>query len=471
MHYILYGSIISYNHFANILKQIEYKEEYICYAQDIYNYFIKELIKENLLSIYELIDLPLSYILFNIENIGIEVDIEMLKICSHDLDKRLKILEQKIYQLAGEEFNINSPKQLSIILFDKLNLNLDNNKKKYSTDIEILEKLKDNGILIAEFLIKWRELSKLKNTYTTGLQKFIINNKIHTTLDQTGTATGRLSSYNPNLQNIPIKSQEAENLRNCFISGKDKDGEELIFISSDYSQIELRLLAIITNSNNLLNAFAENKDIHLDTAAKIFNIPHSNITKEQRQKAKTINFGIIYGMGQFGLAKKLNISNNEAKLYIERFFAQYPEINKYMEETILFAKENGFVKNMFGRKCYLQTNLSSGFLNRAAVNFPIQSSASDIIKAVMIRLQNKFIANKWPIKCVLQVHDELIFITKKKYQTESIEHIKHIMQIDCFNNNILINDLLKDNINNLQNIKSIPISINIAISDTFFFNK
>lgn len=529
LHYLLYGSKVSKDFIPSLLEDYSLLEEHnktqlkedpnlkIIYFKSIYDYFIKQLISTNLFELYKNIDLPLSYILFDMEDTGIYTDTNLLQILANEAAAKLQILEQKIYQLSGQKFNINSPKQLSEILFLTEMQSNSNSKKKFSTDFEVLDKLKRNGSILADFLIKWRELSKLKNTYLTGLQKFIINNKIHTTLNQTATATGRLSSCDPNLQNIPSKSIDYEQIRNCFIANpydfmlirnndQDQDtssnqivnqttqnqvvnqnqeinqtqkiinkGQKLVFISSDYSQIELRILALLSGTNSLLHAFDLQQDIHIKTASKIFNIDEQEITKEQRSKAKTINFGIIYGMNKFGLAKKLNIAINEAAEYIDKFFIEYKEIKQYMESQISFATQYGFVKNLFGRKCFLNQNLSRQFFERAAINFSIQSTASDLIKIKMIKLQNIIKHQSLPITMVLQVHDELIFTAPSENINKYIDIIKNNMQISYLSLKTSINDLLhtelSSNSNLLESLTDNSVDYNsLKIKDNANFN-
>jgi DNA polymerase-1 len=342
-------------------------------------------------------------------------------------------LETKIFELAGIPFNVNSPKQVGEILFNRLGIAAKKKRGKsaYSTGAEILEELaKDNKI--CEYLLLHRQFSKLKSTYTDSLPQLISrrDGRIHTSYNQTVTTTGRLSSSNPNLQNIPIRSEEGNKIRHAFVA-KEKDA---ILLSADYSQIELRLMAHISRDDNLIEAFCSGEDIHTKTAANVFEVPLDDVTKDMRYKAKAVNFGIIYGQSKYGLAKALNIAPFAAEAFIEKYFATYPGVREYMHNTIKFAHEQGFVETIFGRKRYLANDLASPShpireaAERAAINQPLQGTAADLIKMAMIELDKKLKTHNLKSKMIMQVHDELIlevengeFEQIKKLTVEAME--------------------------------------------------
>ncbi len=386
-----------------------------------------QLAKERKFEIYEAIEKPLLSLLVKIENKGIKVDKDLLVNLGIKFEKKLKLVQEEIYQLSDEEFNIGSPKQIGEILFDKLKLEGGKKSKKsgsYITDAETLEKHASSGILIAEKILEWRHYSKLISTYINALQKAInkSDGRIHTTFSLTTTSTARLSSHDPNLQNIPIRTNDGNQIRKAFIAK-----ENHLIVSGDYSQIELRILADIANINSLKEAFKNKKDIHSITASQIFNIPLEEVNSEYRRKAKAINFGIIYGQSAYGLANSLQISREEAFSYIESYFKQYPGIKEYMDTTIQFAKKHGYVKTLMGRKCYVENinyrnyNLRN-FAERAAINAPIQGTASEIIKKAMVSLSSKL-----QDFLILQIHDELLFEIPKNIVEESCIKIKNTM--------------------------------------------
>ena len=386
-----------------------------------------QLAKERKFEIYEAIEKPLLSLLVKIENKGIKVDKDLLVNLGVKFEKKLKLVQEEIYQLSDEEFNIGSPKQIGEILFDKLKLEGGKKSKKsgsYITDAETLEKHASSGILIAEKILEWRHYSKLISTYINALQKAInkSDGRIHTTFSLTTTSTARLSSHDPNLQNIPIRTNDGNQIRKAFIAK-----ENHLIVSGDYSQIELRILADIDNINSLKEAFKNKKDIHSITASQIFNIPLEEVNSEYRRKAKAINFGIIYGQSAYGLANSLQISREEAFSYIESYFKQYPSIKEYMDKTVQFAKKHGYVKTLMGRKCYVENindrnyNLRN-FAERAAINAPIQGTASEIIKKAMVSLSSKL-----QDFLILQIHDELLFEIPKNIVEESCIKIKNTM--------------------------------------------
>ncbi len=471
MHYVCYGTKIDLDTLSDSLKIPESSSKILISIDLTYKQLKKTLAQSNLLSIYREIDLPLAKILAKIEFFGIEVDVQLLQIISKDLNQKLHILEKKIYELAGEEFNIGSPKQMGHVLFEKLRLKA---PKNHATDISVLEDLHHDGVPIAGLLIKWREFSKLRSTYAEGLQKYVVENKIHTTLDQTMTLTGRLSSYNPNLQNLPTKA-ESEQIKECFIA---RDNYQ--FISMDYSQIELRVLSLIANVGKLLDMFDKNMDVHTQTAMELFDLSFSEVTIEHRRKAKTINFGIIYGMGQFGLAKRLHISHMDAKAYIERFFSIFPEVKTYMYNTVEFAKQHGYVKNLYGRRLFIDKTLGQQFFDRSSINAPIQGTASDIVKIAMLKLDH--ILHKLDIRMILQVHDEIIFECKIDQVEPAIQLIKSHIPKFLFStqskeHNILLNniDLYQSNCSSFKSTQTnsicITLPINIYVSDNLNFTK
>ena len=392
-------------------KALEYAAEDADITLRLFQLFKPRLISEKKVFLYENFDRPLIHTLKTMEDNGILVDALALRTLDSEFDKNIKGLEQEIYQLAGEEFNLGSPKQIGYILFDKQNIK---GKKTatgaWQTGADVLEDLANEGNLIAKKILDWRVFSKLKSTYTVSLLDLLdSNNRIHTTFSQTVVNTGRLASSNPNLQNIPIRSEEGKKIRSCFVA---KNGYKII--SSDYSQVELRLMASVANVRALKEAFAKGMDIHAATASKVFGIPQDMVSSDLRRHAKAINFGIIYGISQFGLAKQINVSNEEAKAYIDAYFREMPEIKDYMQKTIDFAHRNGFVETPFGRKCsVLGINDKNKRIvmnaERAAINAPIQGGAADIIKLAMNKLLSLLSREKLKTKMLLQVHDELIF--------------------------------------------------------------
>ena len=416
---IKYKDVVGVGKKEKKFNEVNIKDAYIYAAEDaditlrLYKILKKRIISEKLLSVYEYIEKPLINVLAEIEKKGIKVDVKKLKNLSLVFQKKLSKIEKEIFKLSSIKFNIASPKQLGEILFNKLGLE---GKKKgksgaYSTSVDVLENLSYQGHKIAEFLLEWRQISKLINTYTYSLINEVNKKtlRIHTSYSMAATNTGRLSSTDPNLQNIPIRTEEGKKIRNAFISDK---GFKLV--SLDYSQIELRLLAHIGKVEDLKKAFDKNIDIHKKTASQIFNVKLKDVNDDLRRKAKTINYGIIYGISAFGLAKQLNIRRTEAALIIKEYFKNYKGILNYINETTDFCKKNGFVKTLFGRECYIEgiNNKNSSFRNfaiRAAINAPIQGSAADIIKKAMINIYKFLEEKKTKSKMILQVHDELLF--------------------------------------------------------------
>ena len=373
----------------------------------------EELFISKLNSVYERIERPLINVIANMEKEGILIDKGTLNALSVEFQDKLTLIQKKIYELCGEEFNIASPKQLGEILFEKLNLPQDKKSKtgNYSTSISVLEGLSTKGFEIADLIIEWRTLSKLKSTYTDALQESINKQtkRVHTSYSMASASTGRLASTNPNLQNIPIRTSDGRRIREAFIA---KDGYKLI--SADYSQIELRLMAHAANETEMIKAFNENVDIHSQTASKVFGIPIEDLDSEIRRSAKAINFGIIYGISAFGLSKQLSCSQSEAKNFIESYFDQFPKIKSYMDAMIENAKMKGYVETFFGRRIPIKGINSKNFQERSfaerqSINAPIQGSAADIIKRAMIKIHNVFQEKNIESKMLLQVHDELVF--------------------------------------------------------------
>lgn len=372
------------------------------------------------------IEMPLTVVLAKMEHTGVAIDVNYLKELSDYMTEKLAELEDLIYQLAGESFNINSPKQVAEVLFDKLELK-SKKKKSRSTSAEILEELAQE-YEICEYILEHRKFSKLKSTYTDALPTLISkrDGRIHTTYNQALTVTGRLSSSNPNLQNIPIRTEEGNKIRSAFCA---EDKENCLILSADYSQIELRLLAHVSGDEHLIQAFTSGEDVHTITASKVFGVAVNEVTKDMRRKAKAVNFGIVYGQSKYGLAKNLGISNDEAQEFIDKYFETYPKVRDYMIGEVEFVNEHGFVETIFGRKRYLATELGSPnyqireFAQRAAINQPLQGTAADLIKMAMIDVDRLLKEGNYKTKMIMQVHDELIFEVPK----EELEDIKALV--------------------------------------------
>ena len=376
--------------------------------------FDKEIKDNNLSEIFSEIELPVIEVLSGMEKEGIKIDEKYLKSLEDDFQNELTLLENKIFNESGEDFNLNSPKQLGEVLFNKLKL-VSNPKKtktgQFSTSEEVLSSLAKDHLIISNIL-EWRSLDKLLNTYVKALPNEINSNtgRIHTKFNQAVTSTGRLSSNNPNLQNIPIRTANGQKIRKAF-TPRDK---EFILMCADYSQIELRIIASLSGDVNMIDAFNKDEDIHTSTAARIFNVPHNEVSREQRSNAKTVNFGIIYGVSAFGLSQQTNLNRKESKILIDNYYENYPTLKEYMSKQIDFARENGYVETLMGRRRYL-TNINSqnGMIRSAdernAINAPIQGSAADIIKIAMKNIFNIFNEKQFKSKMILQVHDELVF--------------------------------------------------------------
>ena len=387
-------------------------EEYLknaCMLNEASKNILAELERTNQLKLFEEIELPLSRVLADMESVGFKADKTALQNMSGELETRIADIEKEIYGLANEEFNINSPKQLGVILFERLNLPAKKKTKSgYSTNAEVLEELKNIHPIIP-LILEFRQLSKLKSTYTDGLQGCIAKDgRIHTTFNQTEARTGRISSLEPNLQNIPVRTEEGKRLREFFVAEEGK-----VLCDADYSQIELRVLADISGDENMINAFKSGTDIHTVTASQVFGVPLEFVTPIMRSRAKAVNFGIVYGIGAFSLSKDIGVTRKEADSYIKNYLATYKGVANYMETAIKEAKLNGFVSTIFGRRRYLPELQNSNrmlvaFGERVARNAPIQGSAADIIKLAMIKVWKRLKTDFPTAKLILQVHDELI---------------------------------------------------------------
>lgn len=411
---------------------IEEASSYACddaFATLLLTKYWQENLDEKELDLLYDIEVPLCLVLAKMEENGASIDVEYLSIIEKEINERLEIIENKIYEQVGEKFNINSPKQVGDMLFGKMNLKAKGMKSKtgFSTNAKVLETLAEEH-QVAKDILEQRHLAKLKSTYVDTLPELrsAVDGRIHASFNQTITTTGRLSSSNPNLQNIPARSELGNRIRGAFVA----ENKENLIISADYSQIELRLLAHISRDDNLIEAFCDDEDVHSSTASKVFGVPIEEVTKDMRSKAKAVNFGIVYGQSRYGLASSLGISPFEAQEFIDRYFLTYPDVKKYMDDTIKFAYAHGYVETLYGRKRYLSSGLLSTngkiqeAAQRAAINAPIQGTAADVMKLAMVRLQNDFEKNNIKSKIIIQVHDELVIET---VNTE-LEEVKVLVQ-------------------------------------------
>ncbi len=433
-------------------QQTEYAVEDTDITLQLKEHFQNELGQANTQKLFDEIEIPLLRVLAAMELEGINLNAKFLESLSSELDKDIKILEASIYKEAGEEFNIASPKQLGDILFDKMKL-VDKPKKtktgQYSTAEDVLSYLAKDHKIISDVL-QFRGLAKLKSTYVDALPEQVEDStqRVHTEYLQTVAATGRLASNNPNLQNIPIRTERGREVRKAFIP-RDKDH---VLLSADYSQIELRIIAALSDEENMIKAFKNGEDIHASTAAKVFNIPLKEVTREQRGNAKTVNFGIIYGVSAFGLSNQTDLTRSEAKELIETYYQTYPKLRKYMSEQVDFARDNGYVQTVLGRRRYLRDINSRnavvrGAAERNAVNAPIQGSAADIIKIAMINIHEKLAEENLKSKMLLQVHDELVF---DAYKPE-LEKLK---------------DLIKSEMENAYKL-AVPLDVEIGVGENW----
>ena len=403
---------------VELQKAMEYAAEDADITYRLYKIFNKNLKTEKLTNIYEIFEKPLIEILALMEIEGIRIDSEFLKNLSEKFEKKIKNLEKQIFKISKKEFNIGSPKQLGEIIYNDLKIaGLKKTRKgSFATSASVLEDLAFKGNQFPQLILDWRQVSKLKNTYSDSLPEHINpkTKRVHTSFLLAATTTGRLSSSDPNLQNIPIKSEDGKDIRKAFIA---KNGFTLV--SADYNQIEMRILADLADVKELKKAFKNNEDIHSLTASQVFNIDIKKVDQDMRRKAKAINFGIIYGISQYGLAKQIMVSNNEAEEFLNSYFLKFPEIKDYMNATIKFCRKSGYVNNIFGRRSHFNgindKNFNvRNFQERAAINAPIQGSASELMRIAMIRLSNKFNNIKdIKTKMLLQIHDELIFEVPK----------------------------------------------------------
>ena len=441
--------------------EIEKAKDYAAEDADItlrlYHRFYKRLKNEKLSNIYEIFEKPLIKILALMEIEGIKIDKAFLKVLSLKFEKKIKKIQSEVYKISKKEFNIASPKQLGEIIYNDLKIANTKKTKKgsYATSASVLEDLAFKGHKFPKLVLDWRQLSKLKNTYSDTLPEHInpSTKRVHTSFLLAATTTGRLASSDPNLQNIPIKSEDGKDIRKAFITEKN-----YTLISADYNQIEMRILADLADVKELKKAFKNNVDIHSLTASQIFNIDIKKITEDQRRKAKAINFGIIYGISQYGLAKQINVSNHEAEEFLNSYFARFPEIKVYMDNTIKFCRKSGYVNNIFGRRShFISINDKNynvrNFQERAAINAPIQGSASEIMRLAMIRLSNRLEEEKFKkTQMLLQIHDELIFETPK-------DDAKRISKV------------IMDEMNGVTNSElhsfSIPLTVDINIGDNW----
>ena len=390
----------------------------------------KELESHQQMNLLKDLELPLARILSKMEEIGIYTDVNDLQRMQQELQEKLELLVQRIHDAAGEEFNINSPKQLGVVLFETLKLPVIKKKKTgYSTAVDVLEQLQNEHPIINDIL-EYRQLAKLQSTYVEGLQKVISNDKrIHTRFNQTLAQTGRLSSVDPNLQNIPIRLEEGRKIRKAF----KPSSEDSVILSADYSQIELRVLAHITQDDSLKEAFIHGQDIHTATARKVFGVEAEEVTDLMRRQAKAVNFGIVYGISDYGLSQSLNITRKEAKIFIDDYLASFPGVKQYMSDIVKDAKANGYVETLLHRRRYIPDITSRnfnlrGFAERTAMNTPIQGSAADIIKLAMVEFDKQVQHTSYKAKLLLQVHDELIFEVPKSEVEEFSLFVEDIME-------------------------------------------
>lgn len=442
-----YGEILdkihqnnSSNNFTDFFSNDDQKVEFFSFLNNaifrLYQIFAPKIIELKMYNSYLKNELPLLEVLADIEYNGVNINTEKLSQLATEFNQQISKLSAQIFELSGQKFNISSSKQLGEILFDKLGLHSTKKSKKTkapSTNVKVLEDLAFEGHEIAQKIIDFRKYTKLNNTYCESLPKQVnqLTNRIHTTLSSTSTLTGRLTSINPNLQNIPIKSSEGKKIRECFVAPKNH-----VLISADYSQIELRILAHLAGINDLIEAFNLNKDIHKTTASQIFGVPENLVDEAMRNKAKTINFGIIYGISPYGLSRQLKISNKEASEYIKSYFEKYSGIKEFMQSNIDFARQNGFVETISKRKCFINDiNNKNPIIRqeaeRQAINAPIQGSSADIIKKAMIKLRHSLIENNLKSKIVLQIHDELL-IEAPENEVEKITEILRVAMTETY---------------------------------------
>jgi DNA polymerase-1 len=398
--------------------------------------------QQEVAAVFHQVEDPLVPVLVDMEFEGVGVDVNFLNTYSKELETDIQIAEESVFKQAGIRFNLSSPKQLGEVLFDKMKIDSSAKKTKtgqYATGEDVLQKLSHKHQIVEDILV-YRELTKLKSTYVDALPQLINpkTGRLHTSFNQTVAVTGRLSSNNPNLQNIPIRTDKGKEIRKAFVA----KGDDYVILSADYSQIELRIIAAISGDENMIQSFRDNKDIHTATAARVYNAAEQDVTPQMRRAAKAVNFGIIYGQSAFGLAENLGISRTEAKTIIDNYFVQYPSIKKYMDTSINFAKDNGYVQTLMGRKRWLRDIYSAnftvrGFAERNAINMPIQGTAADMIKLAMIKVHHELTQQNLSTRMVLQVHDELVF----DVPLSELEAASNIIKINMENALLLPNDV------------------------------
>ncbi len=442
---------------VDVEKAKDYAAEDADITFRLYKKFQKSLKDEKMINIYEIFEKPLLKILAFMEIEGVKIDNKFLKSLSTKFEKKIVKIQNEVFKISKKEFNIASPKQLGEILYNDLKIaDLKKTKKgSFATSASVLEDLAFKGHKFPQLVLDWRQVSKLKNTYSDSLPEHINPNtqRVHTSFLLAATSTGRLASSDPNLQNIPIKSEDGKDIRKAFIAKKDH-----VLISADYNQIEMRILADLADVKGLKKAFKNNEDIHSLTASQIFNVDIKKVNQDQRRKAKAINFGIIYGISQYGLAKQINVTNHEAEEFLNAYFLKFPEIKIYMDQTIKFCRKSGFVNNIFGRRSHF-ININDknynirNFQERAAINAPIQGSAAEIMRLAMIRLNKKLSDQKnQKTKMLLQIHDELIFETPK-------EEAKRISKI--------IIDEMSSVVKSEQHSFSIPLTVDLNTGENW----
>ena len=415
---------------------IEQAKNYACEDADItfrlYEFFEKRLFSEHVLGVYQNLEKPLIPVLSSMENNGIKIDKNILQKLSKKFEIEIENLQKKIFKIAKEEFNIGSPKQLGDIIYDKLKIAGTKKTKKgnLATNVSVLEDLAEQGHEFPRLVLNWRQKTKLKNTYTDTLPTYIHNEtkRVHTSFLLAATTTGRLASANPNLQNIPIKNTEGREIRSAFISEKN-----FKLISADYSQIEMRILSHMGDVKELKEAFLNKEDIHSITASQIFGVSLKNVDEDMRRKAKAINFGIIYGISSYGLAKQISVSNSEAESFLRSYFTKFPEIKEFMHETISFCRKHGYVKTLFDRKCHFpnindKNHTLRTFQERACINAPIQGTAADVLRLAMIKIDKKIRESEIRAKLLIQVHDELLLECPEKEESNVKKQISFEME-------------------------------------------
>lgn len=438
----------------DIEKNKQYLYDYISTVIKIESKIVEEIEKLHMYDLFYNIEMPLVEVLAYMEFVGFKIDLNILGELGEKFNNKLTILEEVIYEMVGEKFNINSPKQLGVILFEKLNLEvIKKTKTGYSTDIEVLDKLKSKHPVINK-IIEYRQLTKLNSTYVEGIKAVIGENdgRVHSVLNQTITTTGRISSTDPNLQNIPTRTEEGKEIRRAFIAE-----EGYVLVDADYSQIELRVLAELSNEENLINAFINHEDIHSKTASEVFKVKLEEVTPMMRSRAKAVNFGIIYGISDYGLGRDLDISRKEAKEYIENYLNYYHNIDSYMKNIVEQSKKNLYVETYFGRRRYIPELESRNFNirsfgERIALNTPVQGTAADIIKIAMIRVYKKLKENNMKSRLLLQVHDELIVEAYK----DEIDKVKEI---------------LKNEMENVVDSFRVHLEVDINVGDSWYESK